>query len=427
MQFFPKKSLPISILALLISVSIFTASAFSQFDDTTLRNSTIENIEKDDLEGEDLRIRKAAIEALGDRAGTVVVMSPQSGRIYTIVNQDWGIRRGFKPCSTIKLVTGVAGYNESLIQPSGFLANGTYRRGLNASLAYSDNRFFQKVGSSLGSDRLISYSRKMGLGEITGINAPGEFAGKLPFGNENLRVYSHADDFEITPLQLAVLVSAVSNGGDLVIPQIVKSTYSTAKFRGYYKRRLDLEPTVFERVIPGMIGAVEYGTAKQINDPHLDIAGKTGSCIANGTWVGLFASVAPIKDPKFAIIVITEGKYARGKHSAAVAGNIYSSLRGRYNEGYKGKLARKAVYTNTENTTASGEKKIIRVVNSADMRTESASKNVIVSEQMPEKTSESKRVAKAEVKTPPKAENLFPTVVIGGKTEISRPRIVKNH
>ena len=39
------------------------------------------------------------------------MMEAQTGKIVTIVNQDWAIRNSFKPCSTIKLVTGVAGLN----------------------------------------------------------------------------------------------------------------------------------------------------------------------------------------------------------------------------------------------------------------------------------------------------------------------------
>src|SRR5690606_16222180 len=65
-----------------------------------LRTATVANIAKDNSEGENLAIRRAAISALGNRAGTVVVMDAQTGRIVTMVNHDWAIRDGFKPCST---------------------------------------------------------------------------------------------------------------------------------------------------------------------------------------------------------------------------------------------------------------------------------------------------------------------------------------
>ena len=82
-----------------------------------MRNEAGANIAKDSTVGEDLEVRKAAVAALGHHAGTVVVMDPKTGRVYTVVNQDWALRRGFKPCSTIKLVTGVAGISEKVIQP----------------------------------------------------------------------------------------------------------------------------------------------------------------------------------------------------------------------------------------------------------------------------------------------------------------------
>jgi cell division protein FtsI/penicillin-binding protein 2 len=65
-----------------------------------------------------LRFVGAAIDALGGRAGTVVVMDPNNGRIFTIVNQRMGIGSPVKPCSTIKLVVGLAALHEGvLIRP----------------------------------------------------------------------------------------------------------------------------------------------------------------------------------------------------------------------------------------------------------------------------------------------------------------------
>src|SRR2546423_13250331 len=72
-------------------------------------------IAKDYLSGEDPEVRRVAVNALGNHAGTIVVMDPLTGRVYSIVNQEWALRRGFKPCSTIKLVTGVAGLSENAI------------------------------------------------------------------------------------------------------------------------------------------------------------------------------------------------------------------------------------------------------------------------------------------------------------------------
>jgi len=75
-----------------------------------------------------------------------------------------------------------------------------------------------------------------------------------------------------------------------------------------------------------MIGAAEWGTAHRGVDASLGIAGKTGSCITKGTWIGLFTSVAPIENPKYAVAVITRGASERGKYAAAVAGRVYQAL-----------------------------------------------------------------------------------------------------
>ena len=65
--------------------------------------------------GEDLTVRRAAVEALGPYNGTVVVADPQTGRILTIVNQKLAFRGGFQPCSTVKIYAALAGLNEGII------------------------------------------------------------------------------------------------------------------------------------------------------------------------------------------------------------------------------------------------------------------------------------------------------------------------
>lgn len=304
-----------------------------------LRTETVANIARDNTEGEDLQIRRAAIEALGSRAGTVVVMESKTGKILTMVNQEWAVRRGFKPCSTIKVVTGVAGVNEKLIDSDGNLRKQNFRMNLDDALAYSNNSYFQKVGKNLGNDKMISYARALGLGEPTGINSENETSGKLPYNNNNARIYSHGDDFEVSPVQLAVMVTAVSNGGKLVVPKTPRSSVEKTNFRGFMRREADLPQTTLQGVLPGMIGATEYGTARRASIPALNVAGKTGSCIGQGSWVGLFASVAPAVNPQYTVVVITRGQSERGKYASQVAGKIYQALSARFNKNEREMLA----------------------------------------------------------------------------------------
>jgi len=403
--------LPIMVLLCFIGAG----SAFAS--DSDLQAETSRNRANDDLSGENLAVRQVALEALGTAAGTVVVMDAQTGRIYSIINQDWAIRHAFKPCSTIKLVTGIAGLNEGLIGRDGGLLRGTYNLGLDSALARSNNTYFQKVGVDLGSDKLIYYALRLGLGTPTGINANSESSGQLPYGNQNLRIYSHADDFAVTPLQLAVMVSAITNGGKLVVPQIARTRSEKARFRGFLRRELDITPSVYRRVIPGMVGAADFGTAKVVPN-HLNVAGKTGSCISGGTWVGLFASVAPVNDPRYSVVVITKGGSARGRHSAAIAAKIYESLSPTFGRRVEGNLIAKS-------GVDQGARKADRMKSRiADNEVSSPKIEKTASSRPTGTTPGDSASKKAEPKT---VEELFPTIVIvKGKREITRPRVIVN-
>ena len=288
-------------------------------------------IAKDDTAGEDLEIRRIAVSALGNHAGTVVVMNPQTGQVYSIVNQQWGVREGFKPCSTIKLVTSLAGLNESVIDPANTTAiSDSNRVNLTQALAYSKNDYFQQVGRQVGYEKMISYARRMGLGAKTGINLHNESAGRLPSFRSGLdmnRMSSHGDGYKVTALQLATLVSVFANHGKSIVPFIPRSR---AQSKPHARREVSINAATWQSITPGMVGAVSYGSGRKAHDPMATVAGKTGTCIENGEWVGLFASYAPLKDPKLAIVVIARGSDGRNHFPALVAGRIYRELSRRH-------------------------------------------------------------------------------------------------
>ena len=289
-------------------------------------------IANDDMRGEDMEVRRVAVNALGYHAGTVVVMDPVTGQVYSIVNQEWALRRGFKPCSTIKLVTGVAGLEEKMISPfESTNISDRYKIDLTDALAYSNNTYFQHIGGQVGFDKMMGYARQMGLGEKTGLNVSVEYPGRLPAEKTGFalnRMSSHGDDFEVTAVQLGTLVSSMANGGKLLVPYIPR-TPQEAKPK--VRRSIDIEPDNLRRMVPGMVGAVNYGSGKKAYDPLQTVAGKTGTCIGqNRAWVGLFASYAPLANPRLAVVVITQGPDARKHFPAAVAGKIYRELGSRF-------------------------------------------------------------------------------------------------
>lgn len=290
-------------------------------------------IGRDDTTGEDPEVRRIAVNALGYHAGTVVVMDPMTGKIYSVVNQEWALRRGFKPCSTIKLVTGVAGLEEKMISPFETTnISDKYRLDLTDALAYSNNTYFQHIGGQVGFEKMMSYAKELGLGEKTGVNAPNEYSGRLPLEKTGFalnRMSSHGDDVEVTALQLGTLVSAMANGGKLLVPYVpLSADESNPKMR--VRRQIDVSPDNLRRMVPGMVGAVNYGSGKKAYDPLQTVAGKTGTCIGQGSWLGLFTSYAPLANPRLAVVVITRGSDARNHFPAAVAGRIYRDLGGRF-------------------------------------------------------------------------------------------------
>lgn len=312
--------------------------------DQALRDEAAANIARDEVTGEDPEIRRAAMSALGTHAGSVVVMDPKTGRVYTVVNQEWALRRGFKPCSTIKLVTGLAGISENVIAPElpPELAIGKVKLDLTSSLAYSNNGYFQNVGGRVGFDRMMNYARELGLGERTGINHPSESNGRVPAFKSGYAVNhmsSHGDDFEVTPIQLGALVSTIGNGGNLLVPHLPRSPQEEAKFKPEVRRRVNIAPEALRRMLPGMIGAATYGSGKLAYDPVMQVAGKTGTCIGQGSWLGLFTSYAPVADPHLAVVVVTRGSGERGRVAAAIAGKIYRSLDYRFGRVNGGQLA----------------------------------------------------------------------------------------
>jgi stage V sporulation protein D (sporulation-specific penicillin-binding protein) len=180
---------------------------------------------------------------------------------------------------------------------------------------------------------MLSYARQLGLGEKTGINVRNEFAGRMPNVKALpgiARMSSHGDDFQVTALQLATLVSAMSNGGKLVTPYVVRSRQDELKFRTKVRRQIKLDSEVWRNMIPGMVGAVNYGSGRKAHDPQQTVAGKTGTCIERGGWVGLFTSYAPISNPRLTVVVVARGADARNHFPAAVAGRIYRDLNGRF-------------------------------------------------------------------------------------------------
>ena len=136
---------------------------------------------------------------------------------------------------------------------------------------------------------MISYAREMGLGEKTGVNYTNESPGKVPLFKSGWavnRMSSHGDDFEVTAIQLGTMVSAIANGGKLLVPHLPRSVEENAHFKTEVRRKVGVDKETYNRLLPGMIGAVNYGTGRRSYRPEQTVAGKTGTCIGQTERLG---------------------------------------------------------------------------------------------------------------------------------------------
>ena len=283
--------------------------------------------------GEDLVARRAAVEALGGLNGTVVLADPQTGRILTIVNQKLAFRDGYQPCSTVKVPVALAALSESIVErTTPMRVWGRSPLTLTEALAISNNQYFANLGEKLGFERVRYYAKMFGLGEKAGLDIEGERAGLLtssPPRNGVGMMTSFGDGISLTPLELTALVGAVANGGTLYYLQYPRSQEQIDNLIPRVKRHLDIEPLIAE-IMPGMAGAVEYGTARRIGfDPAEPIYGKTGTCTdsRSPTHLGWFGSFIDRGGERLVVTVLLTGaRGVSGPAAAGVAGNVYRNL-----------------------------------------------------------------------------------------------------
>ena len=296
--------------------------------ESALKNLAANNIENDETAGEDPIVRQAAIEALGGKAGTVVVMDATNGRVYSIVNQKMALASPVKPCSTVKPIVSLAALQENVFDPN---TEVNFRGGsmtLTDAVARSNNPFFQELGRRLGYDKVVRYAQNYGFGQTTGVNLPGEDSGFVPEEFTTL-MSSHGDGFGVTAMQLSTFTAAIANGGNLYVPRLPKTTQDAANFKPQLRRKIEMTPESRLRMMAGMAGTVNYGTGKAAFDPVGQVAGKTGTC-TDRDKLGLFTSFNSVDNPKLVVTVITTGRGEAGKKAADIAGRVYRSISYRF-------------------------------------------------------------------------------------------------
>lgn len=279
----------------------------------------------------DRRAAEAARAAIGTRTNVALIaMDPWSGRVITIGNPESGLFNAYQPCSVFKLVVGVAGLTEGVINPDThfnctngcWISPGHGPINLRRALAVSCNTYFEWVGEKLGFERVMAYADRFGLGHATGIDLPGESSGALPAriprdGVGHMSAY--ADDIKTSAMQLGVVMSALVNGGKVVTPRFAAEGTPVI----VEVKTSSVAPSNFLDLLrPGMFSAVTEGSAQKAFHPNFVVSGKTGSC----SGVGWFASV--LGYPRAEMVVVTLVRGGNGSSASGVAGEFYRTLLG---------------------------------------------------------------------------------------------------
>jgi stage V sporulation protein D (sporulation-specific penicillin-binding protein) len=209
------------------------------------------------------------------------------------------------------------------------------------ALENSCNVAFVDVGRRLGKEKLYEYIKAFGFGEPTGIELTGEQGGIIPVNTDvikevNLATMSYGHGIAVTPIQLLTAVSAIANGGKLMVPRVVSKLVDNEgnvvkTIEPVVKRQVISESTA-KTLLELMEGVVSEGTGSNAYVPGYRVAGKTGTAqkiidgrYAPGKYIGSFVAVAPADDPKIAVLVIVdepEGVYYGGSVAAPVAGDL---------------------------------------------------------------------------------------------------------
>jgi stage II sporulation protein D len=297
----------------------------------------------------DAELHQAAVEALGEREGTVIVMDARTGRLRTVVNPRLAFEQTFPPGSAIKPFTALVALRAGMIEANTrTLCRERYARGgfeilcshpksqspfnLAQALAYSCNYYFATLGERLSEGAFNSTLASYGFGARAGVNAV-ESEGRLPRGEWNVSdALGESENLLVTPVQLLTAYAALVNGGHLYRPQHAVSENFSAQERA----RLALAPAHRAALFEGMRGALKYGTASRadLGSLPLRLFGKTGTSTSSngfrtqGWFIGFAAEAnssngAPTDDISLAVLVFLKRAY--GAQSAEVARQIFEA------------------------------------------------------------------------------------------------------
>jgi penicillin-binding protein 2 len=277
----------------------------------------------------------------------------------------------YAPGSPFKILTGLIALQEEVVnENSTVYCSGGYRYGngrilgchhhvspvsMKSAIAHSCNSYFSKIylnsinkyeTPQLGMQKWQSHLNSFGLGQYLGYDLPVGRKGFVPDSSYYNRAYKYPTykwystatisnaigqgEILTTPIQLANVTAAIANRGWYKRPHILKAIDGKPIKDSIYnvKNYTTIDKKYFDPIVQGMKEVYEYGTARWVQVPDIEIGGKTGTVenkkVIDGKVVQLedhsiFIAFAPINDPKIAIAVFIEHGYWGSRYAAKIA------------------------------------------------------------------------------------------------------------
>ena len=325
-------------------------------------------------------------------AVSILLMNPQNGEIYAMVNvpefnlnepyelntgadeatltdeelqdelnQMWRnrcINDTYEPGSVFKIITssacleeGVVSLDDTFFCPGyrivedrkirchkvGGHGQETFVQGIQNSC----NPVFMDIGLRLGADRFYEYFEEFGLMKLTNIDLPGE-AGtimhrKEDIGTVELATMTFGQSFQVTPIQMAVTVSSIVNGGNRVTPHVgtaVLDREGNVVEEFEYEAESGIVSEVTSETMRMLLeSVVAEGSGKNAYLEGYSIGGKTATSQtlprSANKYISSFLGFAPADDPQILGMVIIhdpQGVYYGGTIAAPVLRSIYDNV-----------------------------------------------------------------------------------------------------
>jgi peptidoglycan glycosyltransferase len=322
-------------------------------------------------------VQRVAQQALAGKKGAIVVLDPATGAVIANASapsyesrrleEEWAVLSKdpdaplldrplqglYAPGSAFKVVTAAAGLQTGAVTPETmFVDTGTYvvyggkvtnyggavygPHDFETALTQSINTTFGKVGDKLGRRRLVEAMRRFGFWQVPPLALPaGAVVASGRYDDEGLlSPEAEMDPLAVawaacgqeqvlaTPLQMALVVSAVANGGPVMKPYVVQEVRtadgSVVEKAAPAEWLTAIQPATALSLNAMMQRVVTSGTGTAAAIEGVKVAGKTGTAErGDGTNLAWFIGFAPADDPRVAVAVVVEDTLSTGGVEAA--------------------------------------------------------------------------------------------------------------